>query len=82
MVDLDEIRQSLHGPTAIEQLLATIGTLHATIDTLQHQLIKAQTRIVELEKRLPPPKDQQAYSLDAEEKRQAKMNKPVSHLAS
>ena len=72
MVDIDELRKSLHGPTALEQLLATIGTLHATIDTLQYQLVKAQTRIVELEKRLPPPKDQQAYSLDAEAKRQAK----------
>ena len=72
MVDIDELRQTLHGPTAIEQLLGMVDRLHATIDTLQYQLVKAQTRIVELEKRLPPPKDQQAYSLDAEAKRQAK----------
>ena len=65
MVDIDELRQTLHGPTAIEQLLATI-------DTLQQQLKTAQARIAELEKRLPPPKDQRAYSLDAEQKRQAK----------
>ena len=72
MVDIDELRKSLHGPTAIEQLLAIIDTQQQQLQASQQQLKTAQARIAELEKRLPPPKDQQAYSLDAEQKRQAK----------
>lgn len=79
MVDIDDLRKSLHGPTAVEQLLGIVDSLQQQLSASQQQLQvsqqqlkSAQARIVELEKRLPPPKEQQAYSLDAEQKRQAK----------